>query len=212
MPIILDHQLYEKVKSEADQIYSKPSAYKSMYIVKTYKQRGGKYGEDGQEKNLDRWRKEKWTDIGQQDYPVYRPTKRINKNTPLTPNEIDPTNLKSQIKLKQVLKGEHNLPKFEKKEILDYSNPTKVFKKAKQYLGSDVEIELSTDPKKKYMVYDPHKQKWVHFGQIGYADFTKHNDAIRRHNYLTRTAFMRGDWKNNKYSPNMLSRHLLWNA
>ena len=60
------------------------------------------------------------------------------------------------------------------------------------------------------MVYDPHKQKWVHFGQMGYEDFTKHNDPIRRHNYLTRTAFMRGDWKNNKYSPNNLSRNLLW--
>jgi len=44
---------------------------------------------------------------------VYRPTKRINKKTPLTPDEIDPANLKEQIVLKQKLKGKKNLPSFD---------------------------------------------------------------------------------------------------
>jgi hypothetical protein len=46
---------------------------------------------------------------------VYRPTKRVNKNTPLTIDEIDPANLKEQIALKQLIKGKKNLPPFLKK-------------------------------------------------------------------------------------------------
>jgi len=61
---------------------------------------------------LDRWKKEKWQDIGGKDYPVYRPTKRVSKDTPLTASEIDPDNLKKQIKLKQEIRGDYNLPKF----------------------------------------------------------------------------------------------------
>ena len=75
---------------------------------------GGKYRDDNEEKNLRRWFSEKWKDIGNKDYPVYRPTKRINSKTPLTPNEIDPKNLKEQIKLKQRIKGNKNLPPFKK--------------------------------------------------------------------------------------------------
>jgi hypothetical protein len=210
MPTPKDKELYNKVKSYADTIYEKPSAYKSGFIVKKYKELGGEYIDDDKPKNLERWYKEEWKDIGHKEYPVYRPTKRINKHTPLTPDEIDPVNLKKQIYLKQQLRGEHNLPKFEGKGITKYSNPEKVFKKAKQYLGNDVEIKLSTNPEKKYMIYNPHKDKWIHFGQMGYEDFTKHQDPVRRHNYLTRTYFMKGDWKHNKYSPNNLSRNILW--
>ena len=56
--------LYDKVKKMADKIYNKSSAYKSGYIVKTYKKMGGKYLEDGKEKKLKRWFKEKWVDVG----------------------------------------------------------------------------------------------------------------------------------------------------
>ena len=66
------------------------------------------------QKNLKRWFKEKWKDIGHKDYPVYRPTIRVNKDTPLTPNQIDPKNLQKQIKLKQIIKGKKNLPPFKK--------------------------------------------------------------------------------------------------
>lgn len=111
MPKINNPELYQQAKAIADQKYSKPSAYKSGFIVKLYKQMGGTYTDDKKPKNLQRWFKEKWTDIGHLDYPVYRPTKRINKKTPLTPNEIDPNNLLQQIILKQLIK-EHNLPKF----------------------------------------------------------------------------------------------------
>jgi hypothetical protein len=112
MPTVLDKELYDKVKQYADTVYKKPSAYKSGFIVKTYKQFGGKYGEDTQPKKLKTWFEEQWTDVGNKDYPVYRPTIRINKNTPLTVQEIDPSNLKKQISLKQRIKGKTNLPPF----------------------------------------------------------------------------------------------------
>ena len=40
MPTPIDKVLYEKVKKYADSVYSKPSAYKSGFIVKTYKENG----------------------------------------------------------------------------------------------------------------------------------------------------------------------------
>lgn len=111
----IDTNLYEKVKNEADNIYKKNSAYKSGWIVKTYKSLGGRYsGMKPTNEGLDRWYKEEWTDIGNKDYPVYRPTKRITKETPLIPDEIDKSNLKKQIKLKQQYKGDKNLPPFKK--------------------------------------------------------------------------------------------------
>jgi len=115
MPIIDNQQLYNKVKLMANDIYKKNSAYRSGWIVKKYKELGGTYTDDNKEKKLKRWYFEKWGDIGNKDYPVYRPTNRINKNTPLLVSEINKDNLKEQIKLKQKIKGIKNLPKFIKK-------------------------------------------------------------------------------------------------
>ena len=115
MPIPKNQILYNEIKKKADSIYLKPSAYKSGYIVKEYKKRGGEYINDGKEQNLKRWFKEKWTDVGNKDYPVYRPTLRVNKHSPLTVSEINKKNLQKQIKLKQKIKGYQNLPPFIKK-------------------------------------------------------------------------------------------------
>jgi hypothetical protein len=112
MPTPANKALYDKVKEYADTIYKKPSAYKSGFIVKKYKELGGEYIDDKKPKDLKRWFKEEWKDIGGLDYPVYRPTKRVNEKTPLTPAEIKPSNLLRQIELKQKLKGDYNLPKF----------------------------------------------------------------------------------------------------
>ena len=127
MPTPIDKDLYNKVKLEADKVYSKPSAYKSGFIVKKYKSLGGKYAGKKENKGLTAWYKEDWMDVATHkmpdgtrmpgathgaSYPVYRPTKRVNKNTPLTVSEIDPVNLKEQIKLKQKIKGDSNLPPF----------------------------------------------------------------------------------------------------
>ena len=112
MPTPTDKKLYARVKKQADTVYSKPSAYKSGYIVKEYKRQGGTYSDDDEEKKLKRWFDEFWMNVGGKAYPVLRPTIRISKDTPLLVSEIKPSNLKKQIKLKQVIKGKKNLPKF----------------------------------------------------------------------------------------------------
>lgn len=96
------------------------------------------------------------------------------------------------------------------KTIHSFSNPKIVNKKAIKYLGSNVKIKLSDKPLKKYMVLNPNTSKYVHFGAMGYEDFTKHNDVNRRKNYLVRSENIGGKWKEDKYSPNNLSRHILW--
>ena len=114
MPIIDDPNLYEKAKNIADSKYDKHSAYKSGFIVKTYKSLGGTYTNDNKPKNLERWYNEDWKDVGHKDYPVYRPTIKVSKTkTPLIPSEI--SNLKEQIKLKQLIRGKSNLPPFKPK-------------------------------------------------------------------------------------------------
>jgi len=96
------------------------------------------------------------------------------------------------------------------KKLLRYSNPRVAQKMAYRYLGKTAKLYPSDKPEKKYMIFDPHHNKWVHFGQIGYEDFTRHKNVGRRHNYLTRTRGMRGNWRRNKYSANNLSRRILW--
>jgi hypothetical protein len=94
--------------------------------------------------------------------------------------------------------------------IDDFSNPSIALKNARKYLGKNVLLKLSDNQKKKYMVLNPDTKKWVHFGQMGYEDFTKHNDQKRRENYLKRTANMPGNWRTDPYSANNLSRNILW--
>ena len=43
-------------------------------------------------------------------------------------------------------------------------------------------------------------------------DYTHHKDKIRRENYLKRSSGIRGNWRDNPYSKNNISRRLLWNA
>jgi hypothetical protein len=91
-----------------------------------------------------------------------------------------------------------------------YSKPRIAQKMAYKYLGKTAKLYPANNPEKKYKIFDPKNNKWINFGQMGYEDYTKHHDKNRRKNYLTRTKFMRGDWKNNKYSANNLSRNILW--
>jgi len=111
--------LYNEVKEKIMKSYKKNSAFASGAIVKEYKRLGGKYEEDGKPKNLKRWFEEKWIDINpilgvknDSAYPVFRPTKRINKNTPTLLTDIPIERLKEQYQLKQKIKGDKNLPKF----------------------------------------------------------------------------------------------------
>lgn len=91
-----------------------------------------------------------------------------------------------------------------------YSNPKTAQRKAHKYLGKTAKLYPASNPEKKYRIYDPKNDKWINFGQMGYEDYTKHHNKTRRKNYLTRTKGMLGDWKNNRYSANNLSRNILW--
>lgn len=66
-------------------------------------------------------------------------------------------------------------------------------------------VYFSTRKAKKYMIHDG--QKWVHFGQKGYEDFTAHGDEKRRENFRRRNK----RWATARvYSPAWLSYYLLW--
>lgn len=94
-------------------------------------------------------------------------------------------------------------------EVLRYSNPTTVLRKARAHGYDPSCLFISPRAGKKYMLITPEGRR-VHFGAILYQDFTKHKDTKRRQNYLTRSAGTRGNWQSNRYSPNTLSRTLLW--
>ena len=101
--------------------------------------------------------------------------------------------------------------------LSDYSDFETVLSRAKLYFGEDVILKKSTRKTKKYMIYNPITIKFVHFGQMGYLDFTKYKQLFdletaneHRRRYLKRAYFNKGDWKTNKYSPQYLSMVLLW--
>ena len=97
-----------------------------------------------------------------------------------------------------------------KKIIYKYSSPTQAQKMATKYLGKTAKLYPANNPVKKYRICDPVSKKWVNFGQLGYEDYTRHKNKTRRHNYLTRSAGIKGNWKSNKFSANQLSRRVLW--
>lgn len=119
MPRPLDPDLYERARRAVDRVYKKPSAFRSGAIVKLYKRWGGRYADDSRPRNLARWFKEKWEDVNphkiRTSYPVFRPTVRVSARTPLTVSEVDPSDLRRKSRLKQQIRGEHNLPPFRRR-------------------------------------------------------------------------------------------------
>lgn len=91
--------------------------------------------------------------------------------------------------------------------IDNYSNVDRVFNRFRRYYPKESEIKLSTRQGKKYMVLDPNTDKWVHFGAMGYEDYTKHQDKTRRDKYHRRMGRFKDAYK---YSPGYLSLKLLW--
>jgi hypothetical protein len=93
--------------------------------------------------------------------------------------------------------------------IWQVSNPTIVQKKAYENYGRDAIIYRSEAKNKKYSIRNP-QGRLINFGNIEYEDYTKHRNDERRQRYLKRSAGIKGNWKDDKYSPNNLSRLLLW--
>jgi len=98
------------------------------------------------------------------------------------------------------------------KELLKYSNPEEAQRIAFKKYGNDALLYISSRKNKKYMIKDPSTGHMVHFGQIPYQDFLKHRNEQRRQLFLKRTANIKGNWRDNPYSPNNLSRIILWGA
>ena len=109
--------LYAKVKSEADEKFlAKTSAYKSAWIVREYKKRGGTFKKTKQ--GLTRWFQEKWTDVNRpgqpcgrskaslsDKYPLCRPTIRVTKQTPALLQDISTDDISSANQKKQKIKN-----------------------------------------------------------------------------------------------------------
>lgn len=96
--------------------------------------------------------------------------------------------------------------------LLKYSNPEMAQEQAFKKYGNDAVLFVSTRAPKKYMIRDKKNNKWIHFGQMGFADFTKTKNEAKRQNFMKRTGSIRGNWRDNPYSSNNLSRKILWNA
>lgn len=117
-----DRKLYELVKKEADVKFLAPtSIYKSAWIVREYKTRGGEFEDEPDDnKGLLRWFRERWVNVASSQgsqpcgrkkattkgrYPLCRPSIRITNQTPMTVSEIPKDVLERAVKQKQTIKN-----------------------------------------------------------------------------------------------------------
>ena len=100
MPEPSNQKLYDKIKAKVYKEIPKHSAYRSGQLVKQYKAAGGTYkGKKDDSKGIGRWFKEDWRTVsGSKTYEkkgdIFRPTKRVNKDTPTTMKELTPAQKK----------------------------------------------------------------------------------------------------------------------
>lgn len=134
MPQPKDLRLYDKVKKLADQKFSSKSGiYRSSWIVREYKRKGGEYiGSKPRSSGLKRWFKEGWVDLNRpirnskgkvigykpcgrsssedkNKYPLCRPSKRVSFNTPRTYKEIGKVSIQQAKREKSKVKGSKNI-------------------------------------------------------------------------------------------------------
>ena len=131
MAVPINKDLYDKVKKEANKKFKSPSGiYRSSWIVREYKKRGGKYkGTKPTNKGLKRWYKEDWVDLNRpiyknkkivgykpcgrkstsKKYPLCRPSKRISKKTPKTYKELSKGSIKSAKRAKSKIQHKGNI-------------------------------------------------------------------------------------------------------
>lgn len=132
MPEPIDTILYEKVKTE---IYRKNpihSAYRSGLLVQEYKRRGGRYkGQSLEKEGLKRWFKEDWrTQSGEKTYhkkgDIFRPTKRVTADTPITMSELTKVE-KKKASIEKAKTG--RVKSFKNSNLTTYYNESSFFKK-----------------------------------------------------------------------------------
>lgn len=93
------------------------------------------------------------------------------------------------------------------KQVEKVSNVYEVVKKARQLYGNDVKIGLSSRKNNKFMIFNPISNQFIHFGNLNYEDYTKHQDEdrrkrfqIRNHNFASAP----------KYSARYMAYYILW--
>ena len=141
MPEPTDKKLYKQVKKRVYKKIPKHSAYRSGIVVQKYKKsfkkkHGNKKpykGKKTRRRGLKRWFAEKWVNQrGEVGYKhksdIYRPSKRITKDTPTTHNEISKRELK---RARREKKRTGRVKKFKRKKTLK----TKRRKKSKKMKG-----------------------------------------------------------------------------
>ena len=83
-------------------------------------------------------------------------------------------------------------------------------KKSKKYGAKDF-VKSWRKGKKWAVLYN---DKWIHFGALGYQDYTQHKDKKRRENYRARASKIKNKEGKltfkNKNSANFWAYHLLW--
>jgi len=127
-PKPINQALYNRIKAQVkSRVKRWPSAYASGQLVRSYKQKGGKYRCTSMGKprcngfgtrfgSLDRWFKEKWVNVctgkpcgrkksSSKNYPYCRPSRRISSQTPRTSREIPRAELKRRCAIKHRIKG-----------------------------------------------------------------------------------------------------------
>lgn len=122
MPVPINNSLYQTVKREANRKFLAPTgAYRSAWIVREYKKRGGRYEGNRSKGLLKRWFDEKWVNVSSSQprsvvpcgrsrastkgrYPVCRPSIRITRGTPRTVSELTKSQIRSAIRRKQKVK------------------------------------------------------------------------------------------------------------
>jgi hypothetical protein len=133
-PKPVNKALYNYVKQLANKKFKSPSGiYRSSWIVKEYKRRGGKYsGKKTSSSGLKRWFKEKWVDLNRPirnskgkivgykscgrksiksngKYPLCRPSKSVNKKSPRTYHSISQKSIKKAKREKSRIKNTGNI-------------------------------------------------------------------------------------------------------
>jgi hypothetical protein len=98
-----------------------------------------------------------------------------------------------------------------KNAVNKVSNPDIVLHNAVKYLGhfDNFDFDFSTRRNKKYMIRGHFtNDKWVHFGDINYQDYTITKNIEKRNKFLKRNHH----WitKYPEYSPAWFAYYLLW--
>jgi hypothetical protein len=210
--------LYKQARETVYARYKKPSGFRSGALVKEYLRLGGTYSGKEPDDGIKRWFEEDWQDVGNEEYPVFRPTIKISKDTPLTVEEIDPKDLKEKIKEKQIIKGKRNLSPFKEKKgsMLGKTQPDPELRGSS--LGGqklNIKIQVSKKyPEKKYdaIINDGEKIiDVVSFGDPNFQDFTMHKDEERKKLYIGRRSDMEKKYYKDPFAPAFYSQNLLWN-